>query len=370
MMRIRLYSLQKIGYLLVLVLSQIVLIAHADTKTAETAVAKQDADKVFWPMMRGESVSGLAEMLYPDSPILRERFIEKTRAMSRNVHPSLDVNAPFNHPQMIVIPNDHAVRALTHKIKRYEDVSGSPSEEKTKKRQLNFSYSLKNPPPIAKTAQPATQKQDKPAAKLPQMKMPEIHAPDIAIPEFKMPAIKTDEMKTWLGDFWYQARTGFANLVTKTRGFLIQAVQDSTNLVADYKGKSVDDIVNDYRLRNGILFSFLAVMGIAFWVISNRRAKKQRQSISALASTIKVEPSLKSEESVKPAEAETENLPVLEQITAETQEANTASQPPNNGATNDVVESTDQLKNLVNGNDNQPFISELNIPNADDSTQK
>jgi len=266
-------------------------IAHAETKAAGQTGITADATKVYWPMMRGESVKSLAETLYPDSPILRKRFIDKTRSMSHSILPDLDVNKRFAHAQMIVIPNEHAVRELTHKIQRYQDVVPETNQEQ--KQKLNFSYTLDNPPPVPaqsyqyakkapvkqpqentavveapKTSPVVTPVPETPAAPekqaitLPEVKVPTVKIPDIKLPEVNMPEIKTDALKKGLHNFWYRLRTGFQNLTKKTGDFLLQLKADTGVFLAKYKGKDIQAIFNDYHLRNGLLLGLLGLMGI------------------------------------------------------------------------------------------------------------
>jgi hypothetical protein len=131
---------------------------------ADNEPVKNDA-KIYWPMMQGETLEELADKLYPDSPILKKRFINKTLSMSRDIAPTLQVNKPFQSAQMLIIPNEKAVRELTHKIRRLQDIA--PQEED----KLKFSYNLSKAPkqaPILPKASQATLKPNVP--NLPQSK--------------------------------------------------------------------------------------------------------------------------------------------------------------------------------------------------------
>jgi hypothetical protein len=102
----------------------------------------QDDMQILWPMMPKETLAKLAYGFYPDSPILAQRFIQKSVRLSRVLGVNVDPNAPFQHAQIIAIPNEKEVRALTHRIKKTEELT--PSQE-----QLKLSYQLKQiiPPP-------------------------------------------------------------------------------------------------------------------------------------------------------------------------------------------------------------------------------
>lgn len=106
------------------------------------------ADKVYWPMMPGESLEQLANALYPDSPILKERFIKKTLSFSRVLGDDVQPNQVFTSSRLLVIPNEKAVKELTHRIRKSEEVQ---QEEEA----LRMSYRLKNSPAVATTL-PAT----------------------------------------------------------------------------------------------------------------------------------------------------------------------------------------------------------------------
>lgn len=264
---------------LLLIGSSMLVVAHA----ADNAKISADATKVYWPMMRGESVQGLAKALYPDSPILRKRFIDKTRSMSHTILPDLDVKKAFPHAQMIVIPNERAVRELTHKIKRYQDVRPQKKTDQTQK--MNFSYSLNSPPPVS----PSTNKSANKTAplKLPEVSMPDIEMPEIKVPEVNMPHIESGTIKTALSNFWYRLSTGFQNLIQKTKHFLIKTRDMTGTFLAAYKGKDLKAVMNDYHLRNAALLAMLVIMGIGLLVFSKRHTKQHAQSLGALSDTIR-----------------------------------------------------------------------------------
>lgn len=105
------------------------------------------ADKVYWPMMPGESLEQLANTLYPDSPILKERFIKKTLSFSRALGDDVQPNEVFTSSKLLIIPNEKAVKELTHRIRKSEEVQ---QEEEA----LRMSYRLKASPVVAAVLPP------------------------------------------------------------------------------------------------------------------------------------------------------------------------------------------------------------------------
>jgi hypothetical protein len=144
----------------------------------------QDDMQILWPMMPKETLAKLAYGFYPDSPILAQRFIQKSVRLSRVLGVNVDPNAPFQHAQIIAIPNEKEVRALTHRIKKTEELT--PSQE-----QLKLSYQLKQiiPPPskpqhnshhtTVATVSTGSGGQDLLDVQLPNLRVPSVQSPNL-----------------------------------------------------------------------------------------------------------------------------------------------------------------------------------------------
>lgn len=65
---------------------------------------EQTPDAITWPMLPGESLNQLAALFYPGNKSMQRRFVAKTQELSRELKPTLDANAVFSQPGMLVIP--------------------------------------------------------------------------------------------------------------------------------------------------------------------------------------------------------------------------------------------------------------------------
>jgi hypothetical protein len=65
---------------------------------------EQTPDAITWPMLPGESLNQLAALFYPGNKSMQRRFVAKTQELSRELNPTLDANAVFSQPGMLVIP--------------------------------------------------------------------------------------------------------------------------------------------------------------------------------------------------------------------------------------------------------------------------
>lgn len=59
---------------------------------------------ISWPMLPGESLNQLATLFYPKNKSMQRRFVAKTKELSHELNPTLDANAVFTQPGMLVIP--------------------------------------------------------------------------------------------------------------------------------------------------------------------------------------------------------------------------------------------------------------------------
>lgn len=162
------------------------LTADDNRLSLQTSPNVQDDTQVLWPMMPRESLTQLAQTFYPNSPILAQRFIQKSVRLSRVLGINILPDLPFQHAQIIAIPNEKEVRALTHRIKKREELQAEQE-------QLQLSYQLKNTsttknhPNISSEHAVKSKLNDVPIA----LELPELSVPKMALPTWHAPTIES-----------------------------------------------------------------------------------------------------------------------------------------------------------------------------------
>ncbi len=139
---------------------------------------------MLWPMMPQETLAQLAQTFYPNSPILAQRFIQKSIRLSRSIGIHILPDVPFQRAQVIAIPDEKEVRALTHRIKKREELL-------TEQDQLQLSYQLKGPSGVntksLKSGEHAVKSTlingpislELPKLNVPKIEMPRLHTPNL-----------------------------------------------------------------------------------------------------------------------------------------------------------------------------------------------
>jgi hypothetical protein len=77
---------------------------------------------MLWPLLPGESVNSLAAKLYPQSPVLQQRFVQQSITLSRSRGILLRPDERSKNPQLIAVPNAQTLHTLTHRIKKADEV--------------------------------------------------------------------------------------------------------------------------------------------------------------------------------------------------------------------------------------------------------
>lgn len=100
-------------------------ITHAERVTlphvSETVVEHaKKPQTMLWPLLPGESVQSLAGRLYPQSPVLQQRFVQQALRYSRHRGIVLQADQPMTHAQLVVVPDAVAMHTLTRKIKKFQ----------------------------------------------------------------------------------------------------------------------------------------------------------------------------------------------------------------------------------------------------------
>lgn len=76
---------------------------------------------MLWPLLPGESVNSLATKLYPQSPVLQQRFVQQSLTLSRGRGILLTADQRVDYAQLIAVPNAQALHTVTHRIKKADE---------------------------------------------------------------------------------------------------------------------------------------------------------------------------------------------------------------------------------------------------------
>lgn len=77
---------------------------------------------MLWPLLPGESVNSLAAILYPQSPVLQQRFVQQSITLSRSRGIQLRPDERSKTAQLIAVPNAQTLHTLTHRIKKADEI--------------------------------------------------------------------------------------------------------------------------------------------------------------------------------------------------------------------------------------------------------
>jgi hypothetical protein len=248
-----------------------------------TLANENDSDRLYWPMLPGESLEQMASKFYPDSPILKQRFILKVKSLNRASNPNLEANQRFKSPQLIIIPNDKAVRELTHKIKKAADIQ--PHEQT-----LTLSYdlhesaaagvTLSKPIEVPTTAstQASSSPLQKPVQESDQQKTEVVPAkvaentqmtlPKVESPSVSLPTVDFTKYTSMVSEQLYRVYHGSIKLAKFVK-------RKAVRLIKDFDGKTVNQISADAHLRNAILIGLLLLLLPIFWIVSKVHHRKR-----------------------------------------------------------------------------------------------
>jgi hypothetical protein len=76
---------------------------------------------MLWPLLPGESINSLAAKLYPQSPVLQQRFVQQSLTFSRSRGILLTADQRVASAQLIAVPNAQALHTVTHRIKKADE---------------------------------------------------------------------------------------------------------------------------------------------------------------------------------------------------------------------------------------------------------
>jgi hypothetical protein len=105
---------------LLLAVSLLLINQHSDAALGIANPKHEQA--MLWPLLPGESVNSLAAKLYPQSPVLQQRFVQQSITLSRSRGILLRPDEPSKTAQLIAVPNAQTLHTLTHRIKKADEI--------------------------------------------------------------------------------------------------------------------------------------------------------------------------------------------------------------------------------------------------------
>ena len=87
-----------------------------------------------WPMLPGESLTGLAAKFYPSNKVMQGLFVAKTMRLNAEALPKLNAAAGFKEPTAVFIPTLKSLSSRAQTIKK--------SQQKANKHNLQLSYNI------------------------------------------------------------------------------------------------------------------------------------------------------------------------------------------------------------------------------------
>ena len=136
---------------------------------------------MLWPLLPGESLQSLAIKLYPQSPILQQRFIQQALSFSRHRGILLQADAPTQRAQLIAVPDAADMHTVTRRIKKAEELNADTVDAKLPG--LVMSMQISGEPEAPLSAPPL----------LSRLHWREIHWPSLHLP--KLETAQFDQVK-------------------------------------------------------------------------------------------------------------------------------------------------------------------------------
>jgi len=246
----------------------------------EFTIAKlQHDDQLFWPMMPGDTLEKLANHLYPNSPILQQRFIIKTISLTKSLGLDIQANSLFKAPQFILIPNEKTVREFTHRIKKIEN-------DKSTQDTLKLSYGLDFSMPKDDTVEQvdSNHKSSLLNFNMANLTVPKVQIQSLGLSTLHVPSLNLKPLKSKVTSQW-SVISEKSLLVSK------KLSQETMQVINDYKHHNLNQIMNNYRLRNIALISILMLVFAFIWVAHKSRQRIQAVMLSGISSPFKNEDS-------------------------------------------------------------------------------
>jgi hypothetical protein len=106
---------------LILCLALMTGLRHQPAHAAFGIANPKHEQSMLWPLLPGESVNSLAAKLYPQSPVLQQRFVQQSLTFSRGRGILLTADQRVDSAQLIAVPNAQALHTVTHRIKKADE---------------------------------------------------------------------------------------------------------------------------------------------------------------------------------------------------------------------------------------------------------
>lgn len=247
--------------------------------SARSSSILPDDTQILWPMMPEESLAKLAQTFYPDSPILAQRFTQKSIRLSRTLGINIEPNAPFQHAQIIAIPNEKEVRALTHRIKKRDDLVSEPE-------QLQLSYQLKNASPT-KTLH---KKSNEHAVKSTLNQVPiALQLPEISVPKVSLPTLNPPKLRN-ISDHFNQA---WHNIVVQLR-YVWQTSKKTVmswqtyalGMTEQLNTQHTVNMLGSQQVRIVTFAGGLVLFGLLLWQLQRRYLQRKIALLNTIESTL------------------------------------------------------------------------------------
>lgn len=234
----------------------------------QTSPNAQVDTQVLWPMMPQESLAQLAHTFYPNSPILAQRFIQKSIRLSRSLGIHIKSEVPFEHAQVIAIPDEKEVRALTHRIKKREELQAEQE-------QLQLSYQLKNT--STTKSQPNKSSEHAVKSKLNDvpiaLELPEVSVPKMALPTWHAPTMEslTDHIKAASRNVGAQMQSAWKTSKTRLMDWQMYALGKTDRLTQ----KHLANMWANQNMRIATFLGGLVLLGLVIWHLQRRYLQRK-----------------------------------------------------------------------------------------------
>jgi hypothetical protein len=106
---------------LLVCLSLLAALAQQPAQAAFGIANPRHEQSMLWPLLPGESINSLAAKLYPQSPVLQQRFVQQSLTFSRSRGILLTADQRVASAQLIAVPNAQALHTVTHRIKKADE---------------------------------------------------------------------------------------------------------------------------------------------------------------------------------------------------------------------------------------------------------
>lgn len=237
--------------------------------TPDNTYVQAEDGQLLWPMMPNETLAQLAKTFYPDSPILEQRFMQKAIRLTKALGVTLLPDSPFKRVQVIAIPDEKEVRAVTHRIKRLEEITHAQN-------QLQLSYQLKLSDQLKKIIPPPPKPSQ---ATSPHSPNPATSAkPKTALPNAQVPAATP-----WT-HIWQQAQSTGASWLATTKAYWLTVSAGA--LPSLPLPAAIHARLSHPQWRNGLYLALLVCTGLGLWCLQKRYMRRQVALLNTITTTL------------------------------------------------------------------------------------